>query len=94
MPKIELTCKTPAAKSGFFLWIRCGTDNLMQAVLKTLNGTEISNYAFGTMQWGGKANDRESRAMYDACRASGNASTSLALVQDNVVVRDGQVGGV
>ena len=39
--------------------------------LKTPDGTPISNFAFGTMQWGGKADAAQSRAMYDAARAAG-----------------------
>ena len=39
--------------------------------LRTPDGTPISSFAFGTMQWGGKADAAQSRAMYDAARAAG-----------------------
>ncbi|MCG6903403.1 MAG: aldo/keto reductase [Rhodobacter sp.] len=39
--------------------------------LKTANGTAISGFCFGTMQFGGKADAANSRSMYDACRAAG-----------------------
>ena len=39
--------------------------------LTTPNGAPLSRFCFGTMQFGGKADARESRAMYDACRARG-----------------------
>ena len=35
------------------------------------DGTPVSRYAFGTMQFGGRADPDQSRAMYDACRAAG-----------------------
>lgn len=38
---------------------------------RTPAGHPISNFCFGTMQWGGKADRTDSRAMYDAVRASG-----------------------
>ena len=37
----------------------------------TANGTAMSKFSFGTMQWGGKADAANSRAMYDAARAAG-----------------------
>lgn len=37
----------------------------------TLNGTAISRLTFGTMQFGGKADATESRAMFDAAIAAG-----------------------
>ncbi len=40
-------------------------------MLTTHDGTPITGYCFGTMQFGGKADATESRAMYDACRAAG-----------------------
>ncbi len=43
----------------------------MEPNLCTPAGTPISNYCFGTMQWGGKADVTDSRAMYDAARAAG-----------------------
>jgi len=39
--------------------------------LTTANGTPMSGFAYGTMQWGGKADAENSRAMYDAARAAG-----------------------
>lgn len=39
--------------------------------LQTINGTPISRFCFGTMQFGGKADAAESRAMYDAARGAG-----------------------
>ena len=35
------------------------------------DGTPASRYSFGTMQFGGRADADQSRAMYDACRAAG-----------------------
>lgn len=39
--------------------------------LATLSGQPVSTLTFGTMQFGGKADGTESRAMYDAARAAG-----------------------
>ena len=39
--------------------------------LTTRDGSALSPFAYGTMQWGGKADETEARAMYDACRAAG-----------------------
>ncbi|WP_171174795.1 aldo/keto reductase [Ruegeria sp. HKCCD8929] len=39
--------------------------------LTSPNGTPASSFAFGTMQFGGRADAAQSRAMYDACRAAG-----------------------
>mgnify|MGYP003884662229 FL=1 len=39
--------------------------------LTTPDGTPVSRFAFGTMQFGGRADETDSRAMYDACRAAG-----------------------
>ncbi len=39
--------------------------------LTTLSGQPVSSLTFGTMQFGGKADAAESRAMYDAARAAG-----------------------
>jgi aryl-alcohol dehydrogenase-like predicted oxidoreductase len=39
--------------------------------MTTPNGTPASSFCFGTMQFGGKADLADSRAMYDACRAAG-----------------------
>lgn len=39
--------------------------------LTTRNGTPISRFAFGTMQFGGKADAPKSQDMFEACRAAG-----------------------
>jgi len=39
--------------------------------LTTPDGSAISDFCFGTMQWGGKSDVANSHAMYDACRAGG-----------------------
>ena len=39
--------------------------------LRTPDGHPISPFCFGTMQWGGKADPADSRAMYEAVRAAG-----------------------
>ncbi|MGB3687999.1 MAG: aldo/keto reductase [Jannaschia helgolandensis] len=39
--------------------------------ITSLNGTALSPLCFGTMQFGGKADAADSRAMFDACRAAG-----------------------
>jgi aryl-alcohol dehydrogenase-like predicted oxidoreductase len=39
--------------------------------MKTLSGQPVSHYSFGTMQFGGKADEAESAAMYSACRDAG-----------------------
>ncbi|GAA6208589.1 aldo/keto reductase [Cognatishimia sp. WU-CL00825] len=43
----------------------------MQPRIASPNGTPISRFAFGTMQFGGRADDAASAAMFDACRAAG-----------------------
>ncbi len=43
----------------------------MRPDLTTSDNTPISRFCFGTMQFGGKADEAESRAMFDACRAAG-----------------------
>ncbi|APG46122.1 aldo/keto reductase [Phaeobacter porticola] len=43
----------------------------MSTDLISLDGTPASALAFGTMQFGGRANAAQSAAMYDACRAAG-----------------------
>ncbi|MDG4648702.1 aldo/keto reductase [Roseibacterium sp. SDUM158017] len=43
----------------------------MKPDLRTPAGHPISSYCFGTMQWGGKADRTDSRAMYDRARAAG-----------------------
>ena len=35
------------------------------------DGTPVSRFAYGTMQWGGRATEADARAMYDAARAAG-----------------------
>ncbi len=39
--------------------------------LTTPDGTPISRFSFGAMQFGGKADAAQSRAMFEACRAAG-----------------------
>jgi 1-deoxyxylulose-5-phosphate synthase len=39
--------------------------------LTSADGTPAGRFSFGTMQFGGKADATQSRAMYDACRAAG-----------------------
>jgi len=39
--------------------------------LTSVDGTPADGFSFGTMQFGGKADAAQSRAMYDACRAAG-----------------------
>lgn len=39
--------------------------------LTTLSGQPAGNFVFGTMQFGGRADTVQSRAMFDACRAAG-----------------------
>ncbi len=39
--------------------------------LTALDGTPVSALCFGAMQFGGKASEADSRAMFDACRAAG-----------------------
>jgi 1-deoxyxylulose-5-phosphate synthase len=43
----------------------------MKPDLRTPSGIPVSDFCFGTMQWGGKADAKDSRAMYDATRAVG-----------------------
>ncbi|CAM3917480.1 aldo/keto reductase [Phaeobacter inhibens] len=43
----------------------------MNTDLISLDGTPASALAFGTMQFGGRANAAQSAAMYDACRTAG-----------------------
>ncbi|AXT35068.1 aldo/keto reductase [Phaeobacter sp. LSS9] len=43
----------------------------MNTNLISLDGTPAGALAFGTMQFGGRANAAQSAAMYDACRAAG-----------------------
>lgn len=39
--------------------------------LSTISGHPISRFAYGTMQWGGTADETAARAMFDDCRAAG-----------------------
>lgn len=39
--------------------------------MKTISGQNVSRFSFGTMQFGGKADETESGAMYAACREAG-----------------------
>ncbi len=39
--------------------------------LTSIDGTTAGRFAFGTMQFGGKADAAQSRTMYEACRAAG-----------------------
>ena len=43
----------------------------MKQKLTTPDGTPISQYCFGAMQFGGNADENTSRDMFDACRAAG-----------------------
>ena len=43
----------------------------MTQTLTSPNGTPISRFAFGTMQFGGTASERDSAEMFEACRAAG-----------------------
>jgi 1-deoxyxylulose-5-phosphate synthase len=43
----------------------------MKQPLLTQDGTPISRFCFGTMQFGGKADEAASRSLYDASRAAG-----------------------
>ncbi len=43
----------------------------MTQTLISLDGTPASTFAFGAMQFGGKADVTQSRAMFDACRVAG-----------------------
>lgn len=39
--------------------------------MKTISGKPVSRFSFGTMQFGGKADESESASMYAACREAG-----------------------
>ncbi|MFW8637279.1 aldo/keto reductase [Cribrihabitans pelagius] len=43
----------------------------MSRILTTPDGTPASRFAFGSMQFGGRADEAQSAAMYAACRAAG-----------------------
>jgi aryl-alcohol dehydrogenase-like predicted oxidoreductase len=44
---------------------------MIPSILTAADGTHASNISFGTMQFGGKANEEESRRLYEASRAAG-----------------------
>ncbi|MBV6636497.1 MAG: aldo/keto reductase [Mameliella sp.] len=48
--------------------------------LTTLSGDTPARFAFGCMQFGGRASEADSRAMFDACRAAGFAHFDTAHV--------------
>ncbi|KHQ51547.1 MULTISPECIES: aldo/keto reductase [Mameliella] len=48
--------------------------------LTTLSGDTPARFAFGCMQFGGRASEADSRAMFDACRAAGIAHFDTAHV--------------
>ncbi|ETA50290.1 aldo/keto reductase [Ponticoccus alexandrii] len=48
--------------------------------MTTLSGATPARFAFGTMQFGGKADEAASRALYDACRAAGLSHFDSAYV--------------
>ncbi|WP_417725618.1 aldo/keto reductase [Salipiger sp.] len=48
--------------------------------LRTLSGAPASRFAFGCMQFGGKADESASRAMYEACREAGVSHFDTAYV--------------
>ena len=43
----------------------------MTQTISSPNGTLISRFAFGTMQFGGTASERDSAEMFDACLDAG-----------------------
>ena len=57
----------------------------MTQTLTTPDGTPVSRFAFGTMQFGGKADDVASRAMFDAARDAGinHFDTAFAYTDGN-----------
>ena len=47
-------------------------DRLKMAIkIKTLSGSEINPFCFGTMQWGGKADRAAAENIYLMCRDAG-----------------------
>ncbi|WP_172300389.1 aldo/keto reductase [Pseudoruegeria sp. HB172150] len=42
-----------------------------QPELNSVNGDPISKFCFGTMQFGGRADEAQSKEMFDACRSAG-----------------------
>ncbi|MHA6264849.1 aldo/keto reductase [Arenibacterium sp. CAU 1754] len=64
--------------------------------LTSPDGTPAGRFAFGTMQFGGKADAAASRAMYDACRAAGITHFDTAYVYTDgasETLLGGMVGG-
>lgn len=55
----------------------------MKQTLTSPDGTPASRFAFGTMQFGGKANEAASRAMFDACIDAGITHFDTAHVYTN-----------
>jgi len=56
---------------GLFLLADTCHSPRMKNPLISQNGTPSSSFCFGTMQFGDGADETQSRAMYDACRAAG-----------------------
>ncbi|MGY3438897.1 MULTISPECIES: aldo/keto reductase [unclassified Marinovum] len=48
--------------------------------MTTIDGSPVSRFAFGTMQFGGKADEAAAHAMYEACRTAGVAHFDSAHV--------------
>lgn len=42
-----------------------------RGIVKTISGRDVSRFSFGTMQFGAKASEADSAAMYGDCRAAG-----------------------
>lgn len=55
----------------------------MTSELCTPDGTPLSPLMFGTMQFGGRADEAESRAMFDDCRAAGINAFDTAYVYND-----------
>ncbi|MEM8978774.1 MAG: aldo/keto reductase [Pseudomonadota bacterium] len=51
--------------------------------LRTLSGSTPKPYIFGTMQWGDRADEAASRAMFEACQAAGICHFDTAHVYTN-----------
>ena len=56
---------------GLFLLERLCNLSFMEKELTTSNGNPITSLCFGTMQFGGKADETASREMFDACIEAG-----------------------
>ncbi|MEY8841103.1 aldo/keto reductase, partial [Cribrihabitans sp. XS_ASV171] len=52
----------------------------MTPLLTVADGTPASRFAFGAMQFGGRADEAASHAMYDAARAAGVTHFDTAFV--------------